>query len=140
MRSNLDFKYQVGLNFSQKTASGNGNIIDRQGYESVTFIVATGAVAAASAGNTLTVSLEHGDEPDLSDAEAVTAANGLLGSDLVVDAVGDANKTGAIGYVGGKRYIRPKVTDAGVADAFVGVIALLGHGTRKPEADYNTFS
>lgn len=140
MRSNLDYKYQVGLAFAQKTASGNGNIIDRQGYESVTFIVATGAVTTASAGNSLSVVLEHSDNSDMSGAEDVTADNGLLGSNLVVDATSLANKVGAIGYVGGKRYVRPKVVEAGTADAVIGVVALLGHGAVKPEAAANTFS
>jgi hypothetical protein len=141
MRSAVEqFKYRVGLAFSQKSASGVGNIIDRQGYESVTFIVATGAVTTASVGNTLTVSLEASDDPAMSGAEDVTVANGLVGSNILVDATGLANKSGAFGYTGTRRYLRPKVTEAGTADAILGVIAVLGQGVVRPESAFSTLA
>lgn len=141
MRSGVEqFKYRVGLNFGQKTASGTGTIIDRQGYESVTFIVATGAVAAASGGNTLTVSLEASDDPAMAGAEDVTAANGLVGANIVVDATAQANKSGAFGYNGTRRYLRPKVTEAGTADAILGVVAVLGNGLIRPEPGFSTLA
>lgn len=141
MRSAVEqAKYKVGFNPAAITASADGNIIDRQGYESVTFVVALGTVTTADAENTLTVSLEASDASDMSGAEAVTSANGLVGANLVVNATGLSGKAGAFGYVGDKRYLRVKVTEAGTASAIVGVAALLGNGLRRPETGFSTFS
>ena len=55
-----------------------GEIIDRQGYDAVEFLVATGTLADADA--TFAVLIEEGDDSGLSDAAAVTDA-GLLGTE-----------------------------------------------------------
>jgi hypothetical protein len=46
-----------------------GQIIDRQGFESVTYVIATGSLADADA--TFTVLLEEGDAANMSDAATV---------------------------------------------------------------------
>lgn len=116
-----------------------GAIIDRQGFRSLAFVIAIGAIADADAGFSVTV--EHGNSADLSDGEAVPEAM-LLGSDtdegpLLASGfgAGAAGEARGIGYVGGKRYVRLTVTPANNADdAAFAVLALLGHGQIEPVA------
>lgn len=141
MRSAVEqFKYKVALNSATVTATGAGVIIDRQGYESVTFLVMTGAVTTADGSNTLTVSLTASNDAGMAGEEAVTVDNGLIGANLVVNATGDANKVGAFGYVGGKRYLRIAVTEVGTASAVLAAVALLGQGLVRPETAHVDFA
>lgn len=137
MRSAVEqFKYKVALQSATVTGSGVGVVIDRQGYESVTFALLTGAVSAADGSNTLTVSLTASNASDMSGEEAVTASNGLIGANLVVNNTTDANKVGAFGYNGDKRYLRIAVTEVGTASAVLAAIALLGNGLVRPETGH----
>jgi hypothetical protein len=137
MRSIVEsFKYLVALQSATVTGSGVGVIIDRRGYESVTFAVLTGAVSTADGSNTLTVSLTASNDAAMAGEEVVTADNGLVGANLVVNATADANKVGAFGYNGDKRYLRIAVTEVGTASAVLAAVALLGHGLVRPEVGH----
>jgi len=101
-------------------------IIDRQGYESITFCIATGSLADADA--TFAVLVEDGDNSALSDAAAVADEN-LLGTEALAGfAFGDDDETRKIGYIGSKRYVRLTITPANNASAaLVAAVAVLGH-------------
>ncbi len=101
-------------------------IIDRQGFESLTFAIATGSLADADA--TFTVLVEHGDAANLSDAAAVDDAD-LLGTEALASfAFGDDDETRKIGYIGNKRYTRLTITpSANASAALVAAVAILGH-------------
>ena len=101
-------------------------IIDRQGYESVTYAIATSSLADADA--TFTVLLEEGDDAALADAAAVADAD-LLGTEALAGfTFGDDDETRKIGYIGSKRYTRLTVTPAANASAAViAAVAILGH-------------
>src|SRR3546814_753168 len=96
-------------------------IIDRQGYQALTFLIATGSLADADA--TFAVLVEHGDADDLADAAAV--ADDMLLSQLAGTApemaasfqFDDDNEVRKIGYVGDKRYVRLTITPANNASA-----------------------
>jgi hypothetical protein len=95
-------------------------IIDLQGANSATVIVSTGAIA--SAGN-YTITLRHGDAADLT-GDAAAGASDLLGSfpaDLAADSVY------AVGYVGGKRYVRVVITKNSGTSIVAGAVVLRGH-------------
>jgi hypothetical protein len=111
-----------------------GQIIDGQGYGSLTFAIAVGSVADADA--TFTVLVEHGDAANLSDAAAVPDA-GLLGTEALAGfTFADDNATRKIGYVGGKRYVRLTVTPLGNASAALfGAVAVLGHAQLAPTSN-----
>ncbi|MGQ0740923.1 MAG: hypothetical protein ACT4OG_01320 [Alphaproteobacteria bacterium] len=102
------------------------SIIDRRGYESVTFAIATGDIADADA--TFAVLVEHGDAANLSDAAAVADAD-LLGSEALAGfTFADDNETRKIGYTGGKRYVRLTVTPSNNASAaLISAVCILGH-------------
>lgn len=106
-------------------------IIDRQGFESLTYLIALGDIADADA--TFAVMLEHGSQANLSDA-TVVAAKDLLGTNaLAAFTYADDNKTRKIGYRGDLRYTRLTITPAGnLAAALFSAIALLGHPQKIP--------
>ena len=103
-----------------------GQVVDKQGYDSLTFVIATGALADADA--TFAVALEHGDQANLSDAVAVPAAD-LIGT--VAEAgfnFADDDKTRKIGYQGARRYVRVRITPANnSAAANICAVAVLSH-------------
>jgi len=120
---------QVGTNNTAMT----GNTIDTDGYESLTFIIATGTLSDADA--TFAVTFEHGDNSALSDT-AVPAADDL--TDVVSTAINFTfefdNKCKWIGYIGKKRYVRmtitPSANDSG--NIPIAAIAVLGHPKSAP--------
>jgi len=82
----------------------NGEIIDLQGETGGAFLVSIPAIT----GGALAVGIEHGDDPTLSDAAAVTDPYHIDG----LIEVGEAGTYG-LGYYGIKRYIRLTTTPVG---------------------------
>jgi hypothetical protein len=120
LRDTLDnTKVTSAFNYAARTASANGtNIIDMRGFGSATFVVQLATVTTADSSNFFTFTIEHGDDSSLSDAATVTAALGLLGTNLVInDSATQSNMRGMMGYVGGKRYLRLVGTETGTASA-----------------------
>lgn len=111
-----------------------GQIIDRQGYESLEYLILTGALADADA--TFTVLLEEGDAANLSDAAAV-ADKDLLGTEAQASFTFAADdKVFKLGYKGHKRYTRLTITPAGNASAaLLAATAILGHPNVAPTAN-----
>jgi hypothetical protein len=111
-----------------------GPIIDKLGYDSLTYLLGFGTLADADA--TFTVLLEHGDVADLSDAVAVPDTD-LIGTEALAGftfaADGGCRK---LGYAGNKRYVRMTVTPVNNAGAApMAAIALLGHPSISPTAN-----
>lgn len=111
-----------------------GQIIDHQGADSVTYLIAIGALADADA--TFAVLLEHGDAANLSDAAAVADAL-LIGTEALAGfQFDDDNEVRKLGYKGSKRYSRLTVTPANnTGNAFVSAVAVLGHLNVAPAAN-----
>ncbi len=109
-----------------------GAIIDRQGYDSLTYIIQTGTLADADA--TFAVTLQEGNAANLSDAANV-ASTDMLGAlpNFDFNADGVCRK---IGYIGNCRYTRLTITPTGNAgNAPVSAIALLGATALGPTAN-----
>ena len=100
-------------------------IIDVRGYDSLTFLIATGSLADADA--TFTVLVEHSDAANMSGAEAVPDSM-LLGTEALASfQFDDDDKCRKIGYVGDKRYVRMTITPAANASAaLLSAVAVLG--------------
>lgn len=105
-----------------------GNIIDTQGNEAVDVAIFAGTVTDGD----YVLSLEHGDESNLSDA-AVVAAKDL---DELVASVdfgsADDNVSKNIGYVGKKRFIRVNIvsTNTSTGATNFGSLVLFGRPSR----------
>jgi len=138
LRDSLDeIKVTSAFNYAARTASANGtNIIDMQGFGACSFVVQLATVTTADSSNLFTFTITHGDDSTLSDAATVTAALGLLGSNLVInDAATQSNMRGIMGYVGGKRYVRLVATETGIASAAFSADAIQTMGASQPVGD-----
>jgi hypothetical protein len=135
---------QVKRVLSPVSVSGNtpqvGQIIDRQGYDQLGYLILTGAIGASpDAGATFAVLLEEGNDSGLSDASTVADA------DMISQTSGTAPLTAAgftsgsddqvrkLSYVGGKRYTRLTITPSGNAGtALLAACAVLGRPGSAP--------
>ena len=101
-----------------------GQIIDRQGYDGLTFVIATGSLADVDA--TFAILVEHGNDSGLSDAAAVADAD-LLGTEALAGfQFDDDDETRKIGYLGDRRYIRLTITpSANASAALFSAVAIL---------------
>lgn len=112
----------VALNTAAISSSTttNGNIIDTQGYNGLTFLLNVGA----RTDGTYTPLIRHGDASDLSDVADVDDAD-LVGTEAGA-VISAANTVKKIGYVGNKRYVRLSVVSSSVSSgATVGGTAIL---------------
>lgn len=106
-------------------------IIDRQGFDSLTYLIATGSIADADA--TFTVLLEESNDSGMSGATAVADADMISQSSSAPETAAafqfdDDNEVRKLGYVGNMRYTRLTITPVNNASAaLLSVIAVLGH-------------
>jgi len=134
LASNIDVKRVISpVSVADNTAQV-GQIIDRRGFDSVTFLIATGSVADADA--TFTVLLEESDDSGMSGGNAVADAD-LIGTEALAGfQFDDDNECRKLGYVGGKRYLRLTITPANNASAaLLAAVAVLGHPALAPTAN-----
>jgi hypothetical protein len=108
-----------------------GQIIDRQGYHSLEYVIATGSIADADA--TFAVLLEESDDSGMSGATAVADAD-LIGTETLAGfQFDDDNETRKLGYKGHKRYTRLTITpSANASAALLSAVAVLGHPANAP--------
>lgn len=109
-----------------------GNIIDIQqepGFNSLEFFILSGVLTDGA----YVLLLEHGDDPALSDAAPVPDDD-LTNLESTADFADSDDQTAKrIGYVGGKRYVRPSIVSSGVSSGgFFTIMALLGHARTAP--------
>jgi hypothetical protein len=111
-----------------------GQIIDRKGYDGLTYLIATGSIADADA--TFTVLLEEGDVSNMSDAAAVADAD-LIGTEvLAAFQYDDDNECRKLGYKGTKRYTRLTITPvANSSAALLAAVAVLSAPQAAPTAN-----
>ena len=98
----------------------DASIIDLQSAGSATVIVNTGAIAGAG---DYTISLRHGDASDLS-GDAAASGDDLLGA---FPATLAADTSYAVGYRGGKRYVRVVITKNSGTSIAAGAVIVKGH-------------
>jgi hypothetical protein len=106
-----------------------GQVIDRQGFESLTYVIATGSLG--DAGAEFTTLLE---ESDTNFSGAAVADADLLGTEALASFIqSDDDKVFKIGYRGNKRYTRLTITPANNATAsLISAVAILGHPNLAP--------
>lgn len=109
-------------------------IVDRQGHDSLTFLIASGTLADADA--TFAVLVEEGDAANLSDAAAVADAD-LIGTEALAGLTfADDAEARKVGYKGAKRYVRCTVTPSNnTGSAPIAIIPVLGHSAFTPTAN-----
>ncbi len=111
-----------------------GQIIDKQGFDSLTYILSTGSLGDADA--TFTTLLEESNDPAMAGAVAVDDKD-LLGTEALASfTVAADDKVFKLGYIGSKRFTRLTVTPAAnTGNVFLSAIAILGHPALQPTAN-----
>lgn len=98
----------------------DATIIDLQGAGSATVVINTGAIAGSG---DYTISLRHGDASDLT-GDAAASGDDLLGA---FPATLAADTSYAVGYRGGKRYVRVVITKNSGTSIAAGAVIVKGH-------------
>lgn len=134
-RNNKEFALGLSDTLSGTTAS-KGNIIDMQGFESLTYVAYTGIVTDAGTASGFSFEVQESDTTADADFTAVADADllGLESALTVTDDTADEELIGSIGYIGGKRYVRIVATGTTGTDAVVVVAAIKGHGASQGTA------
>lgn len=108
--------------------------VDLQGFESCTIMVVNNTVTDAGTTAGFTVTLQESDDTTaagaatVATADAVNAANTVtVTSDSADDAMG-----GAMGYIGGKRYVGVSATGTTLTNADVSIVAVVGKAGIAP--------
>lgn len=131
-----DAEYGLGLSATLSgTTKAEGDWIDMQGWQSLTFSVSTGTVTDAGTASGFSFQVEEGDDTTDAGATAVADAD-LIGSeaDLTVTSDDDDNvMVGSIGYRGSKRYVRMTAVGTTGTNAVVTV-----HATKRKGANMGT--
>lgn len=134
LMNNIDVKRVISpVSVADNTAQV-GQIIDGQGFDSLTYVIALGSLADADV--TFTVLLEEGAASNLSDATAVADAD-MNGTEVLAGfQFDDDNECRKLAYKGIKRYTRLTITPVGNASAAViAAMALLGSPHVAPTAN-----
>jgi len=118
------------------TTPSAGNVIDMQGFESLTYTVCTGTVTDAGTTSGFSFEVQHSDTTAAADFTAVADADlvGLESALTVTADTSDGVPVGTIGYVGGKRYVRIVATGTTGTDAAVSVHGVKHRAEISPPA------
>ena len=114
-----------------------GTPVNHKGYDSATYIIATGTLA--DAGAEFTTLLEEADDDGAGSPgsyNAVADAD-LIGTEALASFIqSDDNKCFKLGYRGGKEWTRLTITPTNNASAApLAAICVLGHPSVKPTAN-----
>lgn len=124
-----NFSFVTSLAPALRAGSATGTTVDRLGFESLAFLITTGAFTNGSHA----IVAEHSDDGT---TWAAVPADQLAGTLPTVAASGDQNKTSIVGYSGDARYVRIKANVSGspATGAIVGAIVMLGNARQRPVA------
>jgi len=134
LHNNVHVKRAISPVSVADTTATVSEIIDRQGYGSLEFVIATGSIADADA--TFAVLVEESDTTTSGDFTAVADAD-LLGTEALAGfQYDDDNEVRKIGYKGIKRYVRMTITPtANASAALISAVAVLGSPSLAPTAN-----
>ena len=112
------------------TGAASGTVVDRAGFNSVTFVIANGAVT--SSGFSLTPTVKSGSATG--SLSAVADAD-LIGTEAgaTISGASSGGQIAKIGYIGVDRYVTVDLAVAGTATGVHSVVAVLGDPINAPQ-------
>lgn len=113
------------------TGTESGTVIDRAGFNSVTFLISNGAIAAT--GFILTPTVKSGSATGSLSAVADADLIGTEAGATISGATSDG-EIAKIGYTGMDRYVTVDLTVAGAATGVHSVVAVLGDPISAPQS------
>ncbi len=104
-------------------------VIDRDGYESLEFVIQSGALTDGAYAVTM-----YDDSDVAMGTEAAVVSPNILGTNALAGfALADDVLAKKIGYVGNKRYVRLKIVQsAATTGGYITAVAVLGHPKVAP--------
>ena len=109
--------------------------VDLKGYEACSIVAVSNTITDAGTASGFTLSAQYGDDTTAAGATAIAAADSVDGATITITEITDGDDdtiSGAIGYVGGARYLRLNGVGTTGTDADVSVFAVLGGAHRRP--------
>lgn len=133
MISNTQMVHLGNVTVSGTTPATSG-YADLRGYDACTIVVVNNTITDAGAAAGYTITLQESASTAGSGAGTVAASDTVGGANTIQVTADDADNTvaGAIGYVGGERYVGITVTGTAGSDADISVFAVLGKPHRAP--------
>lgn len=109
-----------------QSANVNGSPVDLLGFDSVVFVVSTGAIAGSG---DFSAKVQESDASGSGYADAAE-------SDVISNAPATLTADGAfkLGYVGSKRFVRLVLTKNGGTSIAAGAVAIKGNPSQAPAA------
>lgn len=114
------------------TGAVSGSVVDRAGFNSVTFFIANGAVT--STGLVVTPTVKSGSATGSLSAVADADLIGTEAGAVISGGTSDG-EIAKIGYIGADRYVTVDLNVAGTATGVHSVIAVLGDPIFAPQDD-----
>ena len=130
----------VSVHLGNLTLSGTtpaaSTWVDLQGFDSATLEMVSNTITDAGTAAGYTATMQHGDDTTTSGAAAVVAADTVNGTITIAVTSDGADNTiaGAIGYRGGKQFVRFNLVGTTGTNADVTVIAKLHKAAQTPAA------
>lgn len=113
------------------TGTEAGTVIDRAGFESVTFVIHNGAIAAT--GFSLTPVVKAGSATGSLSAVADALLVGTEAGAAISGGTSDGD-VAKIGYIGSDRYVTVDLVVAGAATGIHSAVAVLGDPRKGPKS------
>ena len=143
--NNLALAQALSPQTIQASALDSGNI-DMQGAETLCVVVLVGAIADALDGSHhIDLKIEHADDDGTgspgsyaacADADVLNFTGLSSGVFKSIAAAGDKSKRYAIGYVGGRRFVKVTATPTSISTGGpIAMLTLKGNQTQKPVAN-----
>lgn len=135
-----DVKCFSALDAVTLSATTNGIVVDTQGYEALAFVLNVGDFATFDGVNNLTITVQEGDQANLSDAANIATGDYLdarsesgAAWDRLLNGSTEDEQAYIVGVaVNAKRYKRIVITEAGTVSVPISVTAILGHPRHAP--------
>lgn len=132
MLSNIQYVRAPNQTLSGTTPNAS-QAFDRRGFDGLTVVLETGVVTDAGDAAGFTMKLQHSDTLVGTSFVDVPADQVVSDSTVVVtDDAADTVIAGAIGYVGGLRYVRALITGSTGTNAVVHCVGVMGKPHRAP--------
>lgn len=130
LHSNIDDRVALTNQDIITDVTTNGEIIDTSGFESIEFVIQSGAIADG----VFAILLEEGDDAGLTDA-ATLSADETLGALTGFTDNADSDKTIRVGSIGKNRYQRMSLVSTSVTgNNLFSATAILGNPHTAPVA------
>lgn len=132
LAANVDVRRVISPISPSATGTITGQVVDRQGYGSLVFVIEHGLYTTTAGAFTPVV--KHGSATGSLASAADSVLVGTEAGATVGPGTADANSVTKIGYIGSERYVSLDLAVVGTATGVHSVVAVLGEPRKGPVA------